>query len=300
MTGKYAKYRKNIFLAACLVCMGLAAQEGLRPQVREKSSLPAVRGKFHIYLLIGQSNMAGRGVVEPQDTTPDSRILRLNRAGDWEVAKDPLHFDKPVAGTGLGLTFAREMLRDAESDVYIGVVPCAVGGSGIDVWQAGAFFEQTQSYPYDDMLRRTRLALKDGILKGILWHQGESDAGTPALTCTYRDKFIRFVATLRHDLHAAYVPFLAGELAPFSAHESGIAGITRIFHDVAEETAPYDVVSGNGLRAMPDGIHFDSASERELGRRYAEKMKRLQGRLSGLTYYHDDMERERHVQTMTD
>jgi hypothetical protein len=257
--------------------MGLAAQESLRPQVREKSPTPLSGEKFHIYLLIGQSNMAGRGVVDPQDTIADRRILRLNRAGDWETAKDPLHFDKPVAGTGLGLTFAREMLKEVENDVSIGLVPCAVGGSGIDVWQAGAFFEQTKSYPYDDMLLRTKLALKDGVLKGILWHQGERDSDTSTLIGTYKDKFIRFVATLRHDLHAEGVPFLAGELAPFSAHNTGTVAITQIFHDVADEIAQYDVVSTSGLMPMPDGIHFDAASERELGRRYAEKMKILQG-----------------------
>ncbi|MDR2139683.1 MAG: sialate O-acetylesterase [Tannerella sp.] len=292
MTGEYVKRRTSLFFAVCLGCMGLAAQESLRPQVREKSSTPLSRENFHIYLLIGQSNMAGRGVVEPQDTMPDRRILRLNRAGDWETAKDPLHFDKPAAGTGPGLTFAREMLREAESDVSIGLVPCAVGGSGIDVWQAGAFFEQTGSYPYDDMLLRTKLALKDGVLKGILWHQGENDSETPTRIDTYKDKFVRFVATLRHDLHAGRVPFLAGELAPFSAHKPGIAAITQIFHDAVEEIAQYDVVSSSGLMPMPDGIHFDAASERELGRRYAEKMKILQGRKSGLICRHDDARRE--------
>ncbi|MDR1676689.1 MAG: sialate O-acetylesterase, partial [Tannerella sp.] len=86
MIGNYV----NLFLAMSLVCTGLTAQEGVRPQVRERAVAPFKKEKFHIYLLIGQSNMAGRGVVEPQDTTAQYRILRMNRAGNWDRAKDPL------------------------------------------------------------------------------------------------------------------------------------------------------------------------------------------------------------------
>jgi hypothetical protein len=268
--------------------------------MREPAVPPVNKEKFHIYLLIGQSNMAGRGVVEPQDTIAQHRIYRMNRAGDWDRAKDPLHFDKPGAGVGPGLTFAREMLKEADKDVYIGLVPCAVGGTGIDAWQTGVFFEQTKSYPYDDMLLRIKLALKDGALKGILWHQGENDADDPALHRAYKDKFIRFVNRLRRDLHSPYVPFLSGELAPFAMHEPGVVAITQTFHDFEDEWLHYGVVSSSDLQPMPDGVHFDAPSARELGRRYAEKMKVLQQDKSNLMYYHDDAGRYRRVQTTAD
>lgn len=289
------EWRKILFLAMCLSGVGLAAQE----RFQAVPPAPVNGEKFHIYLLIGQSNMAGRGVVEPQDTMAQHRVFRLNRKGDWDRAKDPLHFDKSVAGVGPGLTFAREMLKEADKDVYIGLVPCAVGGTGIDAWQPGVFFEPTKSYPYDDMLLRIKLALKDGVLKGVLWHQGESDIGDPALYHAYKDKFVRFVNRLRCDLHAPYVPFLAGELAPFAMREPGAAIITQAFRDLEEEWRHYGVVSSDGLQPMPDGVHFDAPSARELGRRYAEKMKVLQQEKSDLMYYHDDAERCRRVQTST-
>jgi hypothetical protein len=150
------------------------------------------------------------------------------------------------------------------------------------------------------MLLRIKLAMKEGTLKGILWHQGGNDAGDPALYRAYKEKFLRFVATLRRDLNAPYVPFLASELAPFAMHEPGVAAITQTFHDVEDELLHYGVVSTSGLRPMPDGAHFDAASQRELGRRYAEKMKVLQQDKSSLMYYHDDAGRPRRVQTQDD
>ena len=86
----------------------------LTPQVRELRQIKTPKEKFHIYLLIGQSNMAGRGIVEPQDTIGNERILRMNRDGNWDVAKDPIHFDKSEAGVGPGLAFACEMLKEQE------------------------------------------------------------------------------------------------------------------------------------------------------------------------------------------
>src|SRR5689334_23319089 len=81
--------------------------------------------KFHLFLLVGQSNMAGRGVVDTSDTTPHDRVLMLNKAGEWTPAVDPLHFDKPIAGTGLGKTFAT-ILAEADPGITIGLIPAAV------------------------------------------------------------------------------------------------------------------------------------------------------------------------------
>ena len=67
--------------------------------------------KFHLYLLAGQSNMAGRGIVENQESQYSTRILTLDKNGLWKIAKEPIHFDKPEAGVGPGLAFAKEMLE---------------------------------------------------------------------------------------------------------------------------------------------------------------------------------------------
>ena len=128
---------------------------------------PHYKEKFHLYLLVGQSNMAGRGKVEAQDKKPHSRVLMLNKGNAWAPAVDPLHFDKSMAGTGLGKTFG---IRVAESnpEVAVGLIPCAAGGSPISTWAPGGYHGQTKSHPWDDAVKRAKIAMKEGVLKGIL------------------------------------------------------------------------------------------------------------------------------------
>ena len=90
-----------------------------------------------LFLLIGQSNMAGRGLVEAQDTEINSHVLMLSKEGKWVPAVDPMHFDKPERiGTGLGKTFGL-FVADAAPDAVIGLVPAAFGGSALDEWAPG-------------------------------------------------------------------------------------------------------------------------------------------------------------------
>ena len=115
-----------------LFLVGVAAAES--PQVR----LPA-RKDFHLYLLVGQSNMAGRGRVAAEDRKPLPRVVSFSKEGTWVPAVDPLHFDKPrVVGVGLGRSFAIEVAGKNPA-VTIGLVPCAVGGSPISSWEPGGF-----------------------------------------------------------------------------------------------------------------------------------------------------------------
>lgn len=258
-----------IFICLCN-CINALPQGNIIPQKREQVELTVPKEKFHIYLLIGQSNMAGRGIVEAQDTIDNPRILRLNRQGAWEIAKDPVHFDKPVAGVGPAMTFAREMLKE-DGDIVIGLVPCAAGGSGIDQWKSGEFWEQTKSYPYDDTLVRTRLALKDGTLKGILWHQGESDSD-PEKATVYQDKLNTLVLTLRKEFHTPSVPFIAGEIPDFRNNSKDI---NQAIHNAKKLIPQYDVVSAKGFTPLPDNVHLDARSQREFGKRYAKKMRRM-------------------------
>ena len=265
---------KSFFSIFILLCFGpvlhTSAQKGAIPKFREKVDVAVSKEKFHLYLLIGQSNMAGRGIVEPQDTIGNPRILRLNRQGDWEIAKNPLHFDIPSAGVGPGLAFAREMLADAESaDIVIGLIPCAAGGSGIDMWKTGMFWEPTKSYPYENALIRTKLALKEGTLKGILWHQGEADC-SPEKTAVYKAKLETLVAALRKEFREPAVPFIVGEIPNFRIKGNEL---NKVFHEAKRDILRYDVVSGEGFTALPDSVHIDARSQREFGKRYAEKMK---------------------------
>jgi hypothetical protein len=258
-----------LVLLCCFFFFNVSAQREHYPRVREEVKITVPKEKLHLYLLVGQSNMAGRGIVEPPDTIGNPRILRLNRKGDWEIAKDPLHFDKPAAGVGPGLSFAREILAAMEDkDVVIGLIPCAAGGSGIDIWEDDLFWQQTKSYPYNDALVRTKLALKDGTLKGILWHQGEADCA-PEKTVIYQEKLILLVDHFRKEFESPMVPFIAGEM--FSFRNNGV-GLNKELHQAKNRISHYDVVSGKDLSALPDGVHLDAKSARELGKRYARMM----------------------------
>lgn len=236
--------------------------------------LPA-KDKLHLFLLIGQSNMAGRGIVEVQDKTSHSRVLMLSKENKWVPAVDPMHFDKPVAGVGLGKTFG-EVVADATQGVTIGLVPCAVGGSPIDSWKPGAFYAATQSHPWDDAMKRIHVALQSGTLHGVLWHQGESDS-TPELAEAYEAKLHDLISRLRKELDAPSVPFIVGQMGRFS-DEPSTDDRRRV--DAAHQALPAKVpqtafVSSEGLVHNGDKVHFDAASYRELGKRYAEQYLRM-------------------------
>ena len=131
--------------------------------------------KYDLYLLIGQSNMAGRGEISEEDEIPLDSVYYLNEQLIWMKAADPIHFDKPSAGLGLAKSFGEE-IRKNYPDKLIGLIPCAVGGTSISNWQPGVMHQQTISYPWDNMKERLAYALQFGELKGILWHQGEEDS----------------------------------------------------------------------------------------------------------------------------
>jgi hypothetical protein len=215
--------------------------------------------------------MAGRGVVTPADTAPHPRVLMLNKAGEWVPAVDPMHFDKPAAvGVGLGRTFGITV-AEATRGVTIGLIPCAVGGSPIDAWQPGVLYSPTKSHPWDDALRRAQVALRSGTLKGILWHQGESDANAE-LAPKYREKLYSLIARLRSGLRAPGVPFIVGQLGQFA--DNPWSEFKRQV-DQVHQTLPQNVrhtafVSSDGLKHKGDKVHFDADSYRELGRRYAK------------------------------
>ena len=178
----------------------------------EKIKLPA-RENFHLILLAGQSNMAGRGVISPSDRIPHPRVLMQNRQGEWVPAVEPVHYDKDFAGVGPGRSFAIR-LTASDPAITVGLIPAACGGSPIASWQPGAYHEQTQSHPYDDAVRRTRRAMKDGTLKAILFHQGEADCYGSAPN-QYRERLFSLIRSLRQELGAPACPFIIGQLSRF-------------------------------------------------------------------------------------
>ena len=240
----------------------------------EKIKLPA-RENFHLILLAGQSNMAGRGVIPPSDRIPHPRVLMQNRQGEWVPAVEPVHYDKDFAGVGPGRSFA---IRLATSDpaITVGLIPAACGGSPIASWQPGAYHEQTQSHPYDDAVRRTRRAMKDGTLKAILFHQGEADCYGSAPN-QYRERLFTLIRSLRQELGAPACPFIIGQLSRFPQEtwSEGKKSVDAAHRAAAAELPAVGFVSSEQLTSNPDRIHFDAPSQREFGRRYYGTYRRL-------------------------
>ena len=252
-------------LVACLMLPTLAEEDDVS------------RSTFHLYLLIGQSNMAGRGKVAAEDKTPHPRVLKLDRKGEWVPAVDPLHFDKPMAGVGPGLAFGRAM-AEADPSVRIGLIPCACGGSPITKWQKGEYWGQTRSHPYNDMLQRVAIARKRGVLKGVLWHQGESECN-PTAAPLYAERLNDLVARLRRDLHVPNVPFLAGGLSDAKVASGQPAKtVDKALRELPQRVKHAAYVSAKGLGLKKDNVHFNAEAAREFGRRYAKALRKLRHR----------------------
>ena len=237
---------------------------------------PAPKDKFHLYLLVGQSNMAGRGKVEEQDRTPHPRIFMLDAKDEWVPAREPLHFDKPgVAGVGPGFAFAKAM-AEANPEVTIGLIPSAVGGTALAAWQPGATDAATKTTPYDTAIRRTKIAMKDGTLKGLIWHQGEGDTGETNAP-TYGARLETTMARFRDDLGVDDLPVVVGQLAPFKADNNpGAQTVNRELAFFPRRLALSATVPATGLDHRGDNLHFNAPSAREFGRRCAAEMLRLQ------------------------
>lgn len=228
---------------------------------------------YDLYLLIGQSNMAGRGAVEAVDKTAHPRVFMLNKDEQWVPATEPLHFDKPKRiGTGPGLAFGKAMAGYDES-AKIGLIPSAVGGSVIASWQPGGYHKQTDVYPYDDAVSRARAAQEVGRLKAILWHQGEYDSKVENVPL-YKEALKQLAANLRAALGGQDIPFIVGGLGDFLvAKRPASKDINAILQDAPNFIANSGFASAQGLGDKGDKLHFSSRSYRILGERYAQTLQ---------------------------
>ncbi len=269
---KFLRYISLFVLAVTL--SGCLIHQGYNEHRRLADTIPASKG-HDLYLLIGQSNMAGRGRIEMVDQIIHPQVFMLNKDSVWVAAKEPLHFDKPdYVGTGPGFSFGKAMAEFAP-EASIGLIPSAVGGSPISVWQPGAYYAATKTYPYDDAIERAKRAMKDGKLKAILWHQGESDAN-PKKSPHYHDALSQLVTNLRRDLAAPEVPFIVGGLGEFHQKKTGdVEKISAILEQATDVITHTRFVSASGLTDKGDKIHFDAKSARELGQRYAAALRSM-------------------------
>lgn len=238
---------------------------------------------MQLFLLIGQSNMEGAPPPQAEDASDDPRVQVLGydnfgarRWNEWAVATPPLH--RSWAGLGPGDYFGRAMAK-AWPDATIGLIPCAISGVDIDFFRKGVVSNRRGEFEippdnssdsaYDMVIERARLAQERGVIRGILFHQGESDSGSSA----WLGKVKGMVADLRADLGLSEsVPFVAGELL----YSGCCAGHNALVNQLPDKIPNAHVVSAEGLTELDDrhNAHFDAVAQREFGRRYAEVMLR--------------------------
>jgi hypothetical protein len=231
-------------------------------------NINTVDTNLHLYILMGQSNMAGRGEITAEfKSVNHPAVFMLNKRNEWVTARHPVHFDKAVAGVGPGLSFAIAMANQ-NPGVKIGLIPCAVGGTSINSWQPGGYDSATNTHPYDDAVVRINMAMQTGVIKGMLWHQGESDS-KPSSATAYPAKLKTLIERIRDITNNQQMPVIAGELGRYrEPYQTINLELTKIPSTISNTA----VASSEGLTDKGDNTHFDSPSAKKLGERYAEKM----------------------------
>lgn len=278
---EYKMNLKKIALAACVASAVYAAPDP----------------NFHIYLAFGQSNMEGQGDIGSQDKSVDERFQLLWSAdagscnqgaskGKWIKAVPPLAH---CQGAKLGPAdyFGRTMVEKTDPQIKVGIIVVAVAGCSIDLFDKDGYANYARSQqswmtqrintyggnPYGRMIEMAKKAQEEGVIKGIIFHQGETDAGNgqwPSKVKKVYDNIIKDLG-LGND-----IPFLAGEVL-----RSGVSsGANNNIAKLPQQSSNFYVVSSEGFnQALGDGqnVHFTSQEYRDFGKRYAEKMIEVLG-----------------------
>ena len=215
-------------------------------------------------LLIGQSNMAGRGFLTPENKISNPRIFKLVNCR-WHPMFEPVNPDRDFAGANLAPTFALEYLKYTENN--IGIIPAADGGTAIEEWQKGEPL-------YENAVFLAKMAMKISNLKAILWHQGESDTHS-GRTEFYKERFIKMLDDMKADLDLPDIKIYCGGLGEFLTNfpkggdmTTKWRDINDILMEIASEREDVEFVPADGLGANPDNLHFNTEALREFGRRY--------------------------------
>jgi hypothetical protein len=246
---------------------------------------------FHIYLCFGQSNMEGQGAIEAQDITVDSRFkvlqsltcsnLSRNKA-IWYTAVPPLCH----CNTGLSPAdyFGRTMVANLPDSITIGVINVAVGGCDIRLFDKDLYQDYDSTYneewylskvrlydwnPRQHLIDLAKLAKKDGVIKGILIHQGEQNTGQAEWLSYVKKVYYDMLSDL--SLTADSVPIVAGEVVYTGVYSA----MNPIIRQLPDTLPTAHIISAEGLAG--DWAHFTSEGYRTLGMRYAAKMLSILG-----------------------
>ena len=248
---------------------------------------------FYIYLCFGQSNMESGSRMEEIDRAPvDERFQVLadfdNPSRNWTKG-NWYKADAPITSRGRGFNlvdyFGRTMVANLPENIRIGIVKCSVSGTKMELWDK----DQWQNYldnlppdgqwkiraagiyqpsPYQFLVDQAKIAQKDGVIKGILIHQGESNFEDQ----DWPKKVKKIYGDLIKDLNLKPedVSIFAGEVVN-ADHQGEKAAFNEILKKLPETLDNSYVISSAGLPCNPDHLHFNSEGNREFGRRYAEK-----------------------------
>lgn len=231
------------------------------------SNLPD-RENVWVFMLAGQSNMAGRGFVEPTDTLANNRIYTINNKGEMILAKEPLHWYEPtLTGLDCGLSFGRTLLNGIPENISILLIPTAVGGSSINQWLGDSTYRGVPLFT--NFKEKVALAQSYGKIKGILWHQGESDASEAGIQI-HSEKMKTLFEEFRYVINDASLPILVGELGSFTLNDDRWQAMNKAIQQYVVSDSNAYFVRTNDLTGKADRIHFDGKSQRELGRRFAQ------------------------------
>jgi hypothetical protein len=226
-----------------------------------------VEPKFHCFLLLGQSNMAGWPAAQASDKVTNPRILSLGYTNNtWAVAVPPLH-EAWQGAIGPGDWFAKTIINELPEKDTIGLIPCAISGEKIET------FMKSGGSKYNWIIERAKLAqAKGGVIDGILFHQGCSNNGQ----ADWPNKVNTLITDIKKDLGLGDIPVLAGELL----YSGGCAGHNTLVNKLPSVVKNSYVISASGLSGDPAdswGLHFNHDSQVTFGKRYAAKMTEVLG-----------------------
>lgn len=260
------KSLSGIILCYCLCFLSCCSQQ---------------KKETHIFILMGQSNMSGYGEILLEDKIPVDNIFIIPTKGgekyEWQPAAHPLHNRLSSDRFGLGLPFSKEYLKK-HPNVIIKLIPVAWGGAGIDNLNKG-------TDTYNDGISKALFAQKEGEIKGVLWHQGESDTVNEELANSYESKLHQFIFDLRADLNAPNLPFVVGNLAEFYSkgkdHNAPervkrIDQVKKTLRDLPSKVKYTGFVESSDCKSIDQHmVHFDRNSYIILGKRYAQEIEGL-------------------------
>ncbi|MBQ6201154.1 MAG: acetyl xylan esterase [Prevotella sp.] len=281
----------------CVFALTVSAQKGKAQKAVVKEPDP----NFYIFLCFGQSNMEGAARPEAQDLkSPGPRFLWMpavdypatetlpeRKMGEWYEAIPPLC--RPNTGLTPADWFGRTLVESLPENIKIGVIHVAIGG--IDIkgflpdsidnyvktkapgWMKGMLAAYDNN-PYERLVTLAKKAQKDGVIKGILMHQGETNTGDPKWAGMVQQVYDNLCGDLQ--LKPEEVNLYAGNIV--QAGGKGVCiGCKKQIDELPQTLHTAQVISSDDCTNGPDRLHFDAAGYRELGCRYGEAVARFLG-----------------------